>query len=181
MEITVKDLEYFKLSPSLICFLKCLNTKDNDYLIQLDKVAPIIPMAKHLESLGFVKILGNSINCDSFEVRKLDTIDYLNNVSSKPNKDVDTVIKYFKEITGEGRLEQALKSKAIRQTISGRLSEGYTVDEIMAVIKMMHTKWKNDPVMRDYIRIETLCGAKKFAGYVGKLGTDAIKDFSDDI
>lgn len=185
MEITIDDIKYFKLSPSLIALLKCIHEKDNSFLIELNSVADVFVMAKHLETKNLVKIIGDELSYESFELRRLDTIDYLNSDNSNDikKKQIDEVITYFKEVTGEKYLDQALKSKAFRKTVSGRLSEGYSVDDLKLVIKVMNDKWKNDSYMKDFIRIETLLGAKKFGGYVNIANREIniSKDFNDDI
>lgn len=183
MEILVKDLSTLKLSPSLIVFLKCIHVKDNVYLEELNKVADVFTMAKHLESLHFIKIVGSNLNCESFEIRKIGLISYLNKLDDKDISDeqIDDVIIHFKTITKQGKLEQALKSKSNRGFISGRLKQGYSVEDLKDVIDLMYAKWNGDFKMRDYIRIQTLFNEEKFQGYIGQLETNDIKDFSDDI
>ena len=53
--------------------------------------------------------------------------------------------------------------------IQARLDEGATVEEIVGVAKLKKSEWKDDPVMRKYIRIETLYNATKFQSYLAEL------------
>lgn len=53
--------------------------------------------------------------------------------------------------------------------IVARLRQGFTPEQIRAVVGMKVRKWGTDQDMREYLRPETLFGAKKFSGYVGEL------------
>jgi len=181
MEVLIKDLNNLKLSPSLIVFLKCIHVKDNVYLEELNKVADVFTMAKHLESLHFIKIVGKELNCESFEIRKIGFITYLDMEDSKKvlESDVDEVIDYFKKITGKIRIDN--KSTSNRKFIKGRLSEGYSKDDLKAVALLKYNQWKNDPKMVEYIRISTFYNDEKFQSYVGLIDGVETKDFADDI
>ncbi len=50
--------------------------------------------------------------------------------------------------------------------ISGRLGEGHSVDDLMAVVRFKCQEWLHDPKMSQYLRPETLFQAGKFNGYL---------------
>lgn len=53
--------------------------------------------------------------------------------------------------------------------IRARIDEGYSVQEVKAVIDDREARWRNDEKMWPYMRPETLFGARKFSGYVGQV------------
>ena len=176
MEITIKDLKYLKLAPSLIYLLKCIHNKDNTYLIELNKVADIEKMSKFLEEKGIIKIINNEISYSSFVIRKLNIETYLSNKQDKDSldKDIDEVINYFKFITGKTRISS--KSSSNRKFIKARLIE-YNIQDLKDVIKLKTNQWKNDKMMDAYLRISTIFNDEKFQGYIGELQSnkDQIK------
>jgi len=181
MEITIKEIKDLKLSPSLIVFLKSIHSKDNSFLQELHKVSDLFLMGKHLEKLNLLKIVGNELSYESFEIRKNSLINYLDKEDNKKvvEEDIDDVIEYFKKITGKARIDS--NSVSNRKFIKGRLSEGYSTDDLKAVALLKYNQWKSDPKMREYIRISTFYNEEKFQSYVSALDGIELKDFSDDI
>ena len=53
--------------------------------------------------------------------------------------------------------------------IRARIDEGYSVQEVKAVIDDREAKWRGNDKMWPYMRPETLFGARKFSGYVGQV------------
>jgi len=53
--------------------------------------------------------------------------------------------------------------------IVARLKEGYTPDELRAVIAMKVREWRNDDKMCKYLRPLTLFNREKFNSYAGEL------------
>lgn len=53
--------------------------------------------------------------------------------------------------------------------IRARIDEGYSVQEVKAVIDDRESKWRGNDKMWPYMRPETLFGARKFSGYVGQV------------
>lgn len=53
--------------------------------------------------------------------------------------------------------------------IRARLGEGYSVQDVKAVIDAKVSEWQSKPEMAVYLRPETLFGARKFSGYVGQV------------
>lgn len=87
-------------------------------------------------------------------------------LSGKP--DVMIVIEHFNLVTGQ-KLKVATKSHS--ENISGRLSDGYTVDDLKMVIDFKNDEWSNDPKMAQYIRPATLFQTGKFGGYLAAAKT----------
>lgn len=77
-------------------------------------------------------------------------LDYLNDISGKLFKHVDSNLRLIK----------------------ARLKEGHSEKDIYAVIDKKVTEWENDPKMAKYIRPATLFNAEKFNQYVGELGVE---------
>lgn len=166
MEVLIKDLNNLKLSPSLIVFLKCIHVKDNVYLEELNKVADVFTMAKHLESLHFIKIVGSKLDCESFEIRKIGLITYLDKEDSKKvlESDVDEVLLYLNKKAGKAF---RISTEANRKVVKGRLSEGYSINDLRHVVDVMVEEWINTS-MDIYLRPETLFNSTKFQGYVNR-------------
>lgn len=59
-------------------------------------------------------------------------------------------------------------SKAIREMINGRLSEGYTVEDFKTVISNMAAEWSGDEKMSQYLRPSTLFAPTHFPEYLNR-------------
>ena len=76
---------------------------------------------------------------------------------------VKQVIGLLNSLTGS-KYRASTKSHAGH--ISGRLNDGHSVDDIMAVVRFKVQEWLHDPKMAQYLRPETLFQAGKFDGYL---------------
>jgi uncharacterized phage protein (TIGR02220 family) len=95
-------------------------------------------------------------------------------LSGKP--DVRIVIEHFNSVTGQ-KLKTGTKSHS--ENISGRLSDGYSVDDLKLVIDFKNGEWAKDPKMAQYIRPATLFQTGKFGGYLAAAKTaPAVKTSS---
>jgi len=143
MEVTINDLKHLKLSPSLIIFLKAIHLKDDSYLQELNKVSELTIMAKHLEKLNIIKIVSNELSSESFEIRKIGMISYLNKLDDKDvlDEQIDEVIDYFKKVTGKLRVSN--NSSANRKFIKSRLTE-YNIQDLKDVIDLKYKQWNSD-------------------------------------
>lgn len=85
--------------------------------------------------------------------------------AAKPAADdrVKQVIDLLNSLTGS-KYRASTKSHASH--VSGRLNEGHSVDDLMAVVKFKAGEWLHDPKMAQYLRPETLFQAGKFNGYL---------------
>lgn len=85
---------------------------------------------------------------------------------SKPSVvdgEVKQVIDLLNSMTGS-KYRASTRSHASH--ISARLSEGHSVDDLMAVVRFKCQEWLHDPKMSQYLRPETLFQAGKFNGYL---------------
>lgn len=167
MEVTIKDLEQIKMSPSLIVFLKAIVKKDDKYIRALNETADIWPMAKHLEGRNIIKIRGEEVSHRSFVIRSMKLINDLNVGDVNVEAQVDQVLNYFKNVTGK---RISIKSDSNRRLIRARLKE-YSVNDLMQVIELKRGQWENTS-MSKYIRIETLFNSTKFQSYIGELDSN---------
>lgn len=79
----------------------------------------------------------------------------------KSREEIKEIISHLNQVSG--RKYQDTKD-ATQKHIHARLEEGYTVDDIKAVIDKKVAEWLNNPKMSKYLRPETLFGSK-FEGY----------------
>lgn len=73
------------------------------------------------------------------------------------------IISCLNEATNQSYKATSEKTQSL---IKARMSEGYTVDDLIAVILHKAATWGKDPQMQPYLRPETLFGKTKFEGYV---------------
>ena len=91
-------------------------------------------------------------------------------VTTMPSKldDVKRILDHLITVSGKG-----FKHVESNYTpIKARMKEGHSVTDILAVIDMKDRDWPVGDPFRQYLRPETLFGAKKFNGYVGELGVE---------
>ena len=50
--------------------------------------------------------------------------------------------------------------------IHARIAEGYTIDDLLAVVRDRVDQWKDDPKMSPYLRPSTMFNSEKFEGYL---------------
>jgi len=78
----------------------------------------------------------------------------------------EAIIAHLNEVTGSSFKPVESNLRLVR----GRLGEGYTVEEIRAVIDAKRAEWFGNPRWGKYLRPATLFNATNFAQYVGLLG-----------
>ena len=85
------------------------------------------------------------------------------NAPEEPKKEFPSdIIAYLNMQTGSSFKTTA---KAHSTVIKARLAEGYTIDDLKAVIDSKAKEWL-DSDMKQYLRPSTLFGASKFDGYL---------------
>ena len=97
------------------------------------------------------------------EPNKIDPISEKHSLPSKLDDRVKQVIDLLNSLTGS-KYKSSTKSHA--SNISGRLNDGHSVDDLMAVVRFKVQEWLHDPKMAQYLRPETLFQAGKFNGYL---------------
>lgn len=74
-------------------------------------------------------------------------------------------IDYLNQKTGHG----FHKVKSNLEKVKARLDEGFTLEDVRAVIDRQTEKWGRDPKMSEYLRPMTLFAASNFASYAGQV------------
>lgn len=80
------------------------------------------------------------------------------------NAQAKSVLDYLNEKTHSGYRPVASNLRLVR----ARLAEGFTVDDVKAVIDRQVGRWRGDPKMEPYLRPKTLFAAGNFANYAGQ-------------
>ena len=103
-----------------------------------------------------------------------------NNASSNNNPYSPLVAEVIDKLNSATGCAYKATTKETAKTISGRLSEGYTVDDFKAVIDAKVSEWGSDPTMRKYLTPKTLFRQSNFERYVNALKVSPTKgvDFS---
>lgn len=83
--------------------------------------------------------------------------------SKKIEEDAKAVLSKMNEVLSS---KYKASTKSHIQFINGRLSDGYSVDELMLVVNHKFNEWKSDPKMAQYLRPQTLFQTGKFDGYL---------------
>jgi phage replication O-like protein O len=86
--------------------------------------------------------------------------------SEEESDAAEAIIAHLNELTGSAFKPVESNLRLVR----GRLGEGYTVEEIRAVIDAKRAEWFGSPRWGKYLRPATLFNATNFAQYVGLLG-----------
>jgi uncharacterized phage protein (TIGR02220 family) len=81
-------------------------------------------------------------------------------------KDVDMVILTLNEITGK---KFRVKTETYRRMIRGRFTDGYSKENMFAVIRHKFNTWHNDPKMKKFITPETLFRPGNFDRYLNEI------------
>lgn len=97
------------------------------------------------------------------EPNNIDPVIEKHSLPSKLDDRVRQVIDLLNSMTGS-KYKASTKSHA--SNISGRLNDGHSVDDMMAVVRFKVGEWLHDPKMAQYLRPETLFQAGKFNGYL---------------
>ena len=97
------------------------------------------------------------------EPNNIDPVIEKHSLPSKLDDRVKQVIDLLNSMTGS-KYKASTKSHA--SNISGRLNDGHSVDDLMAVVRLKVGEWLHDPKMAQYLRPETLFQAGKFNGYL---------------
>jgi uncharacterized phage protein (TIGR02220 family) len=92
-------------------------------------------------------------------------------MSGKPDLlQAEEVLDYLNQVAGKGYRKVETNLKLIR----AKLESGVTVGDCKAVIDAKVAEWGSKPEMEQYLRPETLFGARKFEQYLGQLTQTAL-------
>lgn len=92
----------------------------------------------------------------------------------KQNSEAIEVLNYLNEKVNKKRGFAA--NEANLKFINGRLAEKYTVTDLKSVIDKKVKDWKNDKIMKEYLRPETLFNATKFQTYINQVDTKPTEE-----
>ena len=120
------------------------------------EVAPLPPQILHHTPAEVADDPNNEPN-------NIDPVIEKHSLPSKLDDRVKQVIELLNSMTGS-KYKASTKSHA--SNISGRLNDGHSVDDLMAVVRFKVGEWLHDPKMAQYLRPETLFQAGKFNGYL---------------
>ena len=120
------------------------------------EVAPLPPQILHHTPAEVADDPNNEPN-------NIDPVIEKHSLPSKLDDMVKQVIYLLNSMTGS-KYKASTKSHA--GNISGRLNDGHSVDDLMAVVRFKVGEWLHDPKMAQYLRPETLFQAGKFNGYL---------------
>ena len=120
------------------------------------EVAPLPPQILHHTPAEVADDPNNEPN-------NIDPVIEKHSLPSKLDDRVKQVIDLLNSMTGS-KYKASTKSHA--SNISGRLNDGHSVDDLMAVVRFKVGEWLHDPKMAQYLRPETLFQAGKFNGYL---------------
>lgn len=136
----------------------------DDILINLDDVLCVIPKQ------GIHKVILRDqeryipLNNEQFEELSSQLIKKKRK-AKQINPEAEEVLTFLNEKTG--RTFKPVPANL--ETITARLNEGATVQEMRQVIAIKVRSWKDDDKMRGYLRPSTLFGREKYAQYSGEL------------
>lgn len=113
-------------------------------------------------------------------VKKVDRNIYRDNKASSNNPYSPLVAEVIDKLNSATGCSYKATTKETAKAISGRLSEGYTVDDFKAVIDAKVAEWGSDPNMRKYLTPKTLFRQSNFERYVNALKVSPTRgvDFS---
>lgn len=86
--------------------------------------------------------------------------------SSKRKQQREIVAQVVQHLNKKTGAKFSPATKTTERLISGRLSEGYTVQDFIAVIDRKCTDWLSDAKMCQYLRPDTLFSPSKFESYL---------------
>jgi len=102
------------------------------------------------------------------EEKRIDNKKILSGKPESADADVQAVIGYLNLVT---RSSYKASTRSHAQHISGRLSDGHSVDDLKRVIDEKAAEWLHDKNMCLYLRPQTLFSASKFQGYLRQANT----------
>ena len=104
------------------------------------------------------------------------------NDNKKKASPSDAVITILEDLSKRVKSKKGFSpsAKVNQDLIKARMSEGFTVENFIAVNEKKVKQWLHDPAMSKYLRPETLYG-KKFDGYLNEVVCDLPATNSDSL
>lgn len=82
---------------------------------------------------------------------------------TKLDHEIDEVLNHFIAVTGK---QIEIDRESNRKFVKARLKDKIPIEDLKKIIDIKTFKWKDDPKMREYIRIETLFNETKCNSYL---------------
>lgn len=161
---------YFKIIEDSQLLEDLLNGED----IEMDKYEKSDKQEVKKESTKNVKKQQTSLIKIDVQERKKLTLNNTNNNTKKNTKKINiaeyhnlaiNIISYLNDRAGK---KFKADSKENIRHISGRLSEGYVLEDFYHVIDVKVEQWKSDSIMDGFLRPETLFRPTKFPAYLNE-------------
>ena len=171
VNISKKDLDL--VSPNLsieeIILIKIIFMNDQELFKSFARFYNVDNYLIWLEEKQFIKITDKDEGLNGIALRvKADVFLEAEN----QDKLIGEVIDY---LNTKCQLKRGFaKVESNKRLIRGRFAEGYTVEDLKAVIDSKVAEWKNTK-SEIYLRPETLFNATKFQGYIVRSGRNNIK------
>ncbi len=137
--------------------------ENNTYIVENEENLTEKESIKEKEKTENIRSLTE--NTPSVETSKKTETSKLKSLKENQNKNIsiiEEVITYLNERTNK---HYTSKNKQTIKFINGRLSEGYSISDLKAVIDNRVEKWLNDEKMNEYLRPSTLFRPSKFEAY----------------
>ena len=172
--LTTKDFDLFSKSlfPLEVVILKLLFTKNEELYKKLYNSYGEVLMLGHLKCLEerqYIKLLNVK------EINEIDTIAVRTKTEELFKEESDNVEEVIDYLNKKLNKKRGYNSKGSnRRFITGRLAEGYSVNDLKAVIDLKVKEWLGTG-MEEYLRPETLFNATKFQGYIVQTESNKTK------
>ena len=155
LEIPLESLVKFPLTPVDVLILSLIYNELDPYELTWGEGIDLDSILTSLENNLYIKRteFGYELRNKGKEVFEGEEMD---------NK-INEILEYLNTSTNR---RFSLKSNSNRRFVAGRLKEGYSVEDLKAVVDTMVEKWGNDSKMSFYLRPETLFNATKFQTYI---------------
>lgn len=156
------------------------NTRNDGYLVKDESEQKTNRRRTDNEQIKFLKNndLEDSTNRKRTEDEQITNtiIRSKNKNKEKPNgkwlEEIAETVNYLNEKTGKSFKPNTAQT---RKLISGRLNDGYTVDDFKKVIDVKFNEWGQDDKMKNYVRPETLFSPSKFEAYLNQSPSSGSK------
>lgn len=124
--------------------------------------APADSLILNPDSLSLIPDSGNLIP-EKTLLSSSANIDHGEGEASERDEAIKVVVEYLNNVTGS---KYKLDTKTTTNNISGRLSDGHTISDMLMVIDHKAKEWLHDPRWAKFLRPSTLFQPEKFNGYL---------------
>jgi len=135
--------------------------------INLQEIEDVIQELVDVKLINATPLSIDVINWGKYQHASLSTPRVQEHRENKQMEDdVTSVITSLNEIVGKNF---RVKTETYRKAIRGRFNDGYTLENMLAVIRHKFNTWHNDPKMKKFITPETLFRPGNFDRYLQEI------------